>query len=199
MRGHAARTPERVARAIALRAEGWKLREIAGEFGVSLQAIHEWVTDPDGAKRGARKARYRGSCERCGGPTDGSDGPGKASKRCLACEQTRNAERNARIVAAWEAGDTLAVIAEREGMTVSGVGTWINLARQRDGMSIPLHRRRNRELWPYIQLRWNLDGATGSEIAAEVGTSRENIWMMIQAMRNAGWHVKRRAESERAA
>lgn len=32
-----------------------------------------------------KKACYAGTCEECGGPTDGSNGPDKASKRCVHC------------------------------------------------------------------------------------------------------------------
>jgi hypothetical protein len=32
-----------------------------------------------------RKTQYRGVCIDCGAPTDGSNGPGKSSKRCMRC------------------------------------------------------------------------------------------------------------------
>lgn len=68
-----------------MRTDGMLLREIAAEFGLSIQTVHEWVTDPDGVKRAAKRARYAGVCVDCGAPTDGSDGPGKASARCIEC------------------------------------------------------------------------------------------------------------------
>lgn len=68
-----------------MRAEGKTYREIGDTLGVSIQAAHEWCSDPDGTKRDARRAGYAGTCIDCGAPTDGSDGPGKASQRCSAC------------------------------------------------------------------------------------------------------------------
>lgn len=68
-----------------MRSEGMLLREIAAELGLSLKTVSEWLSDPDGSKRAARRARYAGVCVDCGRPTDGSDGPGKARERCMAC------------------------------------------------------------------------------------------------------------------
>jgi hypothetical protein len=76
---------ERAAEARRLRDQGLLLREIGERMGVSTQAVHEWLSDPDGSLRRARKASYRGVCVDCGGPTDGSNGPGKASVRCMDC------------------------------------------------------------------------------------------------------------------
>lgn len=84
MRGRTVRSPERVAEAMRLRREGLKYREIAGVMGVSLSAAQEWVSDPDGEKRAARKAGYQGSCVDCGEPTDGSD-PRMPAERCRLC------------------------------------------------------------------------------------------------------------------
>jgi hypothetical protein len=39
----------------------------------------------DAAKQRARHDRYRGVCEVCGGPTGGSNGPGKAPRFCKRC------------------------------------------------------------------------------------------------------------------
>lgn len=85
-RGQTQRTPELVAEAQRLRAGGLKWREIGERLGVSLKAAHEWATDPDGSLRDARKARYRGKCVDCGGPTDGSD-PRAPSLRCRECSR----------------------------------------------------------------------------------------------------------------
>jgi hypothetical protein len=85
VRGRTVRTPERVAEAQRLRAEGLTWREVGARLGVSLKTAHEWATDPDGAIRDARKASYQGVCEECGGPTNGGDGPGSAPPLCRAC------------------------------------------------------------------------------------------------------------------
>lgn len=85
MRGRTVRTPELVAEATRLRAEGLTYKQIGEVLGVSLQAAREWITDPDSAQRTARKVGYQGVCDSCGGPTDGTMGPGRASKRCMEC------------------------------------------------------------------------------------------------------------------
>jgi hypothetical protein len=47
--------------------------------------VGEWCSDPDRAKCLARRKKWAGVCEKCGKPTDGSGGPGKASKLCREC------------------------------------------------------------------------------------------------------------------
>jgi hypothetical protein len=61
------------------------LREIAAEMGAGLSTVNGWLSDPDGSRLAARKRSYAGICIDCGAATDGSDGPGLASKRCLSC------------------------------------------------------------------------------------------------------------------
>lgn len=63
-----------VAEAARLRAEGLLVREIAERMGVARSTADAWLNDPDGSKLRARKDTYRGRCEDCGAPTDGSDG-----------------------------------------------------------------------------------------------------------------------------
>lgn len=76
---------EKVKRAQALRERGLLLREIGAEMGVSLKTVHTWLSDPDLSRQRARRVGYRGTCDTCGGPTDGSKGSGKAPARCSAC------------------------------------------------------------------------------------------------------------------
>jgi hypothetical protein len=84
------KTPERVAEAKRLRyVEGKTLDEVAVLLGVHRQTVLRW-TDDGFAERAraqsrAQKEAYRGECEDCGAPTNGSAGPGKASRRCLVC------------------------------------------------------------------------------------------------------------------
>jgi hypothetical protein len=58
--------------------------EVAQRLGVHQKTVYEWLEDPDGSKRRARRRRYGGTCVDCGAPTDGSRG-GKAAKRCRRC------------------------------------------------------------------------------------------------------------------
>ena len=79
------KTPQNMARARELRAQGMILRDIAADIGVARPTVHQWLTDPDGVKTRARRARYGGQCADCGAPTDGSNGSARAPKRCAAC------------------------------------------------------------------------------------------------------------------
>ena len=76
---------DRVREARQLRAEGLLLREIAERFGIAVSTASDWINDPDGSRLRARKASYAGTCAECGGPTDGSEGPGRAPRRCMEC------------------------------------------------------------------------------------------------------------------
>lgn len=73
-------------RAQALRGEGKLLREIAVELGVSRSYASALAgEDPLGAKSRVRKDGYRGECEECGGPTDGSNGLSGVPALCWEC------------------------------------------------------------------------------------------------------------------
>jgi hypothetical protein len=79
-------------RAQGLRAGGATYDRIAATLGISHSYAGELVTDPTGEKVRKRKARYRGTCEDCGAPTDGANGPGRASRRCAACQRRHQHE-----------------------------------------------------------------------------------------------------------
>lgn len=75
-----------------LREDGFTQVEIADVLGISRQYVSDLVNDPDGSKVRARKDSYRGTCETCGAPTDGSNGPGSAPKQCATCFNNRRHE-----------------------------------------------------------------------------------------------------------
>lgn len=85
MRGHPTKTPERVAEAQRLRAQGLTWREVGERLDVPTQTAHGWVSDPDGAKMRARRDSYRGTCIDCEARTDGSNGRDGAPERCHEC------------------------------------------------------------------------------------------------------------------
>jgi hypothetical protein len=91
--------PAREALARELRARGLRLREIADELGVAISTVDSWLNDPGGKRLRARKDRYRGRCQGCGAPTDGSNGPGGAPRLCVACfrAQPHSLERAERL------------------------------------------------------------------------------------------------------
>lgn len=84
MRGYPV-SAETKRRARELRAQGLIYREIAAELGVARSTVYAWLSDPDGERLRARKQGYAGTCIDCGAPTNGYDGPGRASKRCVPC------------------------------------------------------------------------------------------------------------------
>lgn len=69
----------------ALRRQGWTGLAIAREFGCGSAFVYDVLNDPEGAKAKARRDTYRGVCERCGAPTDGSNGRDKAPPVCASC------------------------------------------------------------------------------------------------------------------
>lgn len=111
-------------------------------------------------------------------------------RRCIDCEQTRNAECNARIVRAWNEGEPEWYIAEREGLSGGQVRGVIKSARER-GERVELHRKRNRSDWPEIERLWNA-GWTGGEIAEAIGDSASGVAQKIENMRKAGIDLPRR-------
>lgn len=85
MRGVTVKTPENVAEAQQLRAQGWMLKEIAARFGVKTQTVHGWLHDPDGKRSRARRDSYRKPCPECGVLMDGSGGKNHGPQTCAAC------------------------------------------------------------------------------------------------------------------
>lgn len=178
-------TPPRE-RARRLRERGRTYPQIADELGVSMPTAYRWL-NPDYEERQrersrAWKERHRSPCASCGKPkaVDRRD-----EELCRDCQHELDfGARNRRIIDAWNAGETAAQIAAREGMTPTAVDSLMNTHRQR-GKPIALHRRRDREAWDHI-LRRRLEGATDGEIAAELETSANNVNMMSRSMRAAG-------------
>lgn len=151
MRGRPVKTPELVAAAQRLRAEGLTHGEIGERFGVANQTVHAWLSDPDGAKQRARKDSYRGTCIDCGAPTNGSAGPSKAPQRCQSCNgkvtgaaatargRAKAEPRRQRIVAMWHEGCTLREIADALGTTPESIGVTVVKLR-REGWDLPYRR-----------------------------------------------------------
>lgn len=90
-------TPERrklVAEARRLRAQGLLQREIQEKMRLSRSAVSDLLTDPWREKAQARRARYGGTCQRCGAQTDGSAGCSKPPPTlCIECSSAELHER----------------------------------------------------------------------------------------------------------
>jgi hypothetical protein len=80
---------ERLAQIRPLLEQGMTTKHIALRLGVSAKTVRGILSDPDGSKARALKRSYRGTCLDCGGPTDGSNGPGKAPLRCIYCTTSK--------------------------------------------------------------------------------------------------------------
>jgi hypothetical protein len=70
---------------LELRERGLTTAEVAAELGLGHSTVRNYLWDPDGSKDRARKDSYRGTCEDCGKPTTGSDGPALAPRLCAPC------------------------------------------------------------------------------------------------------------------
>jgi HNH endonuclease len=78
---------ERLQQIRPLREQGYTYKQIGEKLGIGASQVRDVLYDPDGTKIAARRARYQGTCEQCGGPTNGNNGPGTASKLCASCKQ----------------------------------------------------------------------------------------------------------------
>jgi hypothetical protein len=68
------------------RQQGWSIAQIAQLLNRAPATVRGYLHDPTGEKAKARKAGYAGACERCGAPTSGADGKGRASRHCQRCK-----------------------------------------------------------------------------------------------------------------
>lgn len=72
--------------ALALRAEGALMREIAATMGISISYASELVNDPSRSKTLQRRRGYQSPCPQCGTLMNGSNGRGPAAPTlCFDC------------------------------------------------------------------------------------------------------------------
>jgi len=76
---------EKHAALVSLRASGFTIAEAGAVVGLTHSGARNILNDPDGSKQRARRERYRGTCARCGGKTDGSCGYRSCTVHCAAC------------------------------------------------------------------------------------------------------------------
>jgi transposase len=164
----------RVAEAARLRGEGLREREIAERMGVARTTVDAWLHDPDGSRLKARKDAYGGTCKQCGGKTDGSRGPGRASDLCQAC-RTWEEEDIIAAIRTWaaqhggippkEADWTRAAADHPSSTTVVKKLGWNN-ALLRAGFGLRMDRRPETQDWIVEQLQ---AGVPTAQIAAALG------------------------------
>src|SRR4051794_23535144 len=117
------------------RQHGWSIAQIAHLLDRAPATVRGYLHDPTGAKAKARKASYAGTCERCGAPTSGADGKGRASPHCQRCKPqsrarwTRETVRGAHRF--WR---------ERFGFTASSLDWSGTHARRRGGAALARYR-----------------------------------------------------------
>lgn len=176
------KTPERLALARELRAQGMTCREIGERWGVSGKTIDTWLHDPDGSRHRARVQSYAGECESCGGTTDGSRGRGKAAKVCEFCLR-------------WTPEALLGVLADffaehqrsptkadlhRPGdpsdkAFVRVFGSW-NAALRAAGLPINMDRD---DATSRAMVAEVASGATYGGVAARYGCTASNVWQRV--------------------
>jgi DNA-binding CsgD family transcriptional regulator len=127
-----------------LRAEGLMLKEIGARLGRPVQTVHAAVTEENARRRAYKEAwrreHYRGTCERCGGPTER-----RRVRLCRPCwvaqEKERVHPRAEQIVAWWAEGRTLAEIGERLGWSKGHLSMEMHRLRAK-GYDLPFRYRR---------------------------------------------------------
>ena len=122
------------------RQQGWSIAQIAHLLDRAPATVKGYLHDPTGEKAKARKAGYAGTCERCGAPTSGADGKGRASRHCQRCKPqsrprwTRETVRGAHRF--WH---------ERYGFIASSVDWSGTHARRRGGQALERYQSAR---WP---------------------------------------------------
>lgn len=96
---------------------GYKHHEIGTLLGLSRGGVRNLINDPTGEKQRARRERYRGTCEDCGDPTDGSNGPAAASRRCARCAAIQQHDERR-----WTPETVLAAVAALNDLCVETLG-----------------------------------------------------------------------------
>lgn len=182
---------QKVAWAQRLRARGLTYLEIAREMGVARSTASLYITDPDGSQLAARKDSYRGTCEDCGLPTDGSNGREAAPTTCVICHHERNAERNKELFDRNAEGQPHWFIAEEMGISEAEVSSVLDYYRRKKGLDIPIHRlgggaaEREARRKQIVELR--RQGCSNQEIAERLGYSgAASVAHAVQRMRKSG-------------
>lgn len=181
MRGYPTRTPERVRLAQQMRDNGFTLRECAEHFGVGVQTVHDWTTDPDGSKLRARHESYRGECEVCGGPTCGSYGIDKAPTVCLDCLRWTPEAMKAWVLDYFEEHgypprQRVSPWRSSGGSLTAHFGTWNNLLL---ACGLPLACDRRPETQQAIERRIAA-GESVASIAHDLGMTKNAIYIRLR-------------------
>jgi hypothetical protein len=151
------------------RQQGWSIAQIAHLLNRAPATVRGYLHDPTGAKAKTRKASYAGTCERCGAPTSGADGKGRAARRCQRCkpqsvpkwthEKVRVAHR------AWH---------ERYGF-VATVYDWSGThARRRGGTALERYEAGD---WPSGPVIRRLYGSPAAARADAFPVSRDPVFL----------------------
>jgi hypothetical protein len=122
------------------RDQGWSTAQIAHLLDRAPATIRGYLHDPTGEKAKTRKASYAGACGRCGAPTSGADGKGRASRHCQQCKPQSRARWTRELVRGahhfWQ---------ERFGFIASSVDWSGTHARRRGGAALERYRAAR---WP---------------------------------------------------
>jgi hypothetical protein len=159
--------------------QDWSIAQIARLLDRAPSTIKGYLHDPTGEKAKARKAGYAGTCERCGTPTSGADGKGRASRHCQRCKPqsrprwTRETVRGAHRF--W---------LERFGFIASSVDWSGTHARRRGGAALERYQSAHWPSGPVIRRLYGSpaaardDAFADSTAVAETGSGQltRNSW-----------------------
>lgn len=188
--------------------DGVHWREATVRMGIGRSYYYELLSDPDGAKVAARKAKAGGTCETCGAPTSYGRGGGSPHRHCSAhnpghvlsaqLQHERALPRRRQVQQLWADGLTVAQIAERVGTTTGTIGV-LMVAMRKQGWDLPYRpgnagRLRSERADPrrrYVQELW-VEGRTVAEIAEITDSTPSAIGTLISRMRSLGWDMPHR-------
>lgn len=124
----------------ALKATGLNGVQIAERLGLSRSYTYELLSDPEGNVVRARKDSYRGTCERCGARTDGSNGINAP----VVCHRCDGPEKSARMTATFgDQRDKLAAL-YRSGMSFKDIAAAMGWGQKNaeHTVTVAMHRLR---------------------------------------------------------
>jgi hypothetical protein len=168
-----------------LRAQGLGPTKIAKLMGMTFAAVKHYYYDPDLSKQRARKASYGGTCERCGGPTSGSEGRHKVPTVCFQClynPWTRERAVDSVLAFKRRYGRSPRAADVHDGnmptyMTVKRLfGTW-NALLLAAGLELNMDRRPETQAAIEEELR---RGDSVAEIAARRGWEPANVYVRMR-------------------
>jgi hypothetical protein len=150
---------EKAAQAQALRDQGLMWKEIAQIMGLSVSAVHEYATDPDGTRAHARRHKADGVCIDCGATTH--SGGANPPERCRKCNYAYSREVSRRYVL-----ESINEWGERFGVPPAASDWNPAMARERGFHDRTERYEKTGRPWPTVALAQAIFGSWNAAIEA---------------------------------